>query len=435
MAGHFAAMKVMVISPYLPHSRVGHGGGTAVRDLVTWLARDHEVLLAALQRPGERGLEDEVAALSPDGRLQVHPIPFLDNMARGRQRVPLLAKRLSAAGKAASSGYPLYVTKYWSRGLRRRILDLAAEFQPAAVQIEYLQLSLLCRDLRQWRHSRGQNRPRLVLNSHELGSLPRQRRADQASSPLRRRLLRWEAAAWRRLQVDASHWADHTLCVTPGDHELYRAMGGVRLQTVPLGMDLEKISPDWAPADGPNDEGPQFLFVGSFGHGPNVKAAEFLLKKAWPALAEAHPRSRLVMVGRGSDSWLAMHPAGHCPDRVRALGFVDDMTPLFRESHLFLAPLTEGGGIKIKILEAMARGIPVVTSPIGAEGIVEDDDQALYLAPCPGPDGGQEFTAQVLAALADPAAAKARARKARRLMEEKFSWEAITRRLAELYLD
>ena len=423
-------MKVMVISPYLPHARVGHGGGTAVRDLVTWLARDHQVLLAALQRPGEQGLEEEVTALAPEGRLQVIPVPFLDNMARGRQRALLVGKRLSAAGKAAVSGYPLYVTKYWSRPLRRRILDLVRDFQPDAIQIEYLQLALLCRDLRRWRENSGRRQPRLILNSHELGSLPRERRARQATSPWQRRLLLWEAAAWRRLQIDATDWADRTLCVTPGDHELFAAMGGRNLITVPLGMDLENIPADWNDSPSMRESSEQFLFVGSFGHAPNVKAAAFLLDRVWPALAEARPRCQLVLVGRGSDSWLGVNRPAHAPDRVRALGFVDDVGPLFRGSDLFLAPLPEGGGIKIKILEAMARGIPVVTSPIGAEGIAVPEDRVLTIAEC---DEG--FATAVLKQLDQPEAAAEQAGRARRLMEEKFSWKAITRRLAAIYAE
>ena len=73
-------MKVMVFSPYLPHARVGHGGGTAVRDLVTWLAKEHQVMLVTLLRPGEENFVDEVCHLAPAGKLTVETIPFTDNM-------------------------------------------------------------------------------------------------------------------------------------------------------------------------------------------------------------------------------------------------------------------------------------------------------------------------------------------------------------------
>ncbi|MGD9547066.1 MAG: glycosyltransferase family 4 protein [Candidatus Krumholzibacteriia bacterium] len=413
-------MRLMVLTPYLPHRRVGHGGGTAVRDLVTWLARRHEVRLVSLVRPGERDLVSEVEALGAS----VAALPFSDAGARGLDRLQLAAGRAVSRVRSLASGYPHYVEKYWSASLSRRVLAAVAEFQPDAVQVEYLQLALFCRDLFRDRERTGRPGPRLILNSHELGSVPRERRAAAASSGFRRRLALAEAARWRGLQIDATTWADRTLCVTPEDHRLYAAMGGRNLVTMPLGMDCEAIVPEWDPGDPET-----FLFVGSFGHRPNTLAAAFLVDTVWPRVAAARPHARLVLAGRGSRSFLAAHRPG-CDWNARgieAVGFVDDLAPLFRACRLFVAPLPEGGGIKIKILEAMARGVPVVTSPVGAEGIAHGDD-LLVISPC---DAG--FAEAVLAAAADPEGCRNRARAARLHIEREFSWESITDRLARLY--
>jgi glycosyltransferase involved in cell wall biosynthesis len=111
-----------------------------------------------------------------------------------------------------------------------------------------------------------------------------------------------------------------------------------------------------------------------------------------------------------------------------ATGFVDDLDHLFRDAALFVAPLGEGGGIKIKILEAMARGIPLVTTPIGAEGITRRDDDLVAWAEDP-----TAFAAAVVAAARDPKAASDRAVRARALVEEHFSWQAVVRRLEAVY--
>ena len=87
--------------------------------------------------------------------------------------------------------------KYWSPSLSRRIRAAVAEFQPDAVQIEYLQMSLFSRDLFRARECAGRPGPRLILNSHELGSVPRERRAAAATSGFGRRLALAEAARWR----------------------------------------------------------------------------------------------------------------------------------------------------------------------------------------------------------------------------------------------
>ncbi len=414
-------MKILVLTPYLPHRRIGHGGGASVRDLVTWLAKKHEVMVAALVRPGEEDLIGEVEELG----VSVAPVEFLDNEASGTARLALMAGRTLAWARSLQSGYPWYVEKYWSPDLSRQVLSIAEDFAPDAIQIEYLQLGLLARDLRRWRKSRTGSVPRLILNSHELGSLPRERRAMRATNPLTARAARLEANAWRRLQVDVTSWVDRTLCVTPEDQTLYRDMGGKNLVTVPLGMDLERIGDDWSP--GP---GHRFLFVGSFNHRPNKLAAEYLVDTMWPEVGQAFPNSRLTLAGRGSRAFL--HQRGgqtKWADRgIDAVGFVDDLTEIFRESHLFVAPLPEGGGIKIKILEAMARGIPVVTTPVGAEGITGPEDDAIVIAPF-----DDRFTAAVLAAAHDPAEGRSRAVRARKLMEDKFSWAAIIEKLTAVY--
>jgi len=133
-----------------------------------------------------------------------------------------------------------------------------------------------------------------------------------------------------------------------------------------------------------------------------------------------------VLAGRGSDVFLS--GLRRQPERVQALGYVEDLTPLFRECRLFVAPLAEGGGIKIKILEAMARGIPVLTTPIGAEGIVDSAEDALAIA---GADA--TFAEAMIRILAAPEDARGRAERARRIIEQRFSWSAITERLTTLY--
>jgi glycosyltransferase involved in cell wall biosynthesis len=227
--------------------------------------------------------------------------------------------------------------------------------------------------------------------------------------------------AWRRLQVAATRWADATFCVTNQDRDLLLADGGRRCHTVPLGIDTESITPVWAPEDPP-----RLLFVGSFAHQPNRTAAQFLVDKVWPEISKYKQDMEMILAGRGSRRFLAALGGGH--RSIKALGFVEDLTDLYRRCRLFVAPLAEGGGIKIKILEAMAHGIPVATTPTGAEGICDAAEEALWIC-----EPGDAFAGLVRDLLDRRDETAVRALRARAIIEERFAWPAIARRMTELY--
>jgi glycosyltransferase involved in cell wall biosynthesis len=412
-------VRVLLVTPYLPHNHVGHGGGTAVRSLTAELARTHDVRVFSLIRPGEASLVPEVERLG----VGVSGMPYLDQNARGWRRAELFAHRLPAAGLALAGRYPFYVAKYGTPALVKKIVAEVQSFAPDVVQVEYLQLALPLRELRRLRDDAGfgGNRPRFVLNSHELSSLPRRRRAAAAGNGISRAWLLAAAGAWERLQVDATRWADATLCVTPQDHALLSSLGGINLHTLPLGVDTREVV--YRPTDAAP---PRALFLGSFRHPPNRSAARLLVDDIWPRLLPQLPGWELVLAGPGSDMFVAglSSPAAG----VRGLGYVDDLGALFASCRVFLAPLTEGGGIKIKILEAMGRGLPVVTTPIGAEGITEASDDTLWLAA-----DSAAFPALALAAATQRDEALRRAERARRHIESRFSWAAIAGRLTGIY--
>ncbi len=412
-------MRILLVTPYLPHRRIGHGGGTAVRNLTAELARLHDVRVLSLIRPGEAAHVTEVESLG----VAVSRVPFLDQNTRSWRRLELFAQRLPAAGRALAGRYPYYVAKYGAKGLVTKIVAEALAFGPDVVHLEYLQMALPLRELRRQRDGGifGGTPPRFVLNTHELSSLPRRRRAAAAGNGVSRAWLSAAATAWERLEVDATTWADATLCVTPQDHDLLAALGGVNLHTLPLGVDTREVvyrPTTAAPA--------RALFLGSFQHPPNRSAARVLVDDIWPQLHAQLPAWELVLAGPGSDAFVEGLPSPRAD--IRGLGYVDDLGELFASCRLFLAPLTEGGGIKIKILEAMGRGLPVVTTPIGAEGITAEGDETLWLA-----RDIAAFPAQALAAATRREEAARRAERARRHIETHFSWTAIAERLTEIY--
>ncbi len=410
-------MRVTVVSPYLPHRRVGHGGGVSIGHMVRHLGRLAATTLVSLERPAEAGLGPRTAA---DLGVEVATLPFPDAGARGAARLGLVFDRLAAGARGWLAGHPYYLAKYWSPGRSEALCDAVVATRPDVVLVEGMQMILYLRDLHRRRRA-GDLDAALVLGSDELSSLPRLRRLAVARNPLRKMMLRHQAESWRRIQVQGTRWADATFCVTDQDRDLLRSDGGREVHTMPLGIDVEAVAPNWEPATPP-----RLLFVGSFAHRPNREAAKFLVDNVWPEVAKYRQDMEMVLAGRGSRAFLDAHRGG---DRsIKALGFVEDLTDLYRRSRLFVAPLTEGGGIKIKILDAMARGLPVATTPLGAEGIVRADERALWIA-----RDDADFAATVKAALDDETEAAARAARARTIIEDRFGWPAIAGRMTELF--
>ncbi len=410
-------MRMLIISPYLPHRHVGHGGGVAIRSMVRHLGQLHETTLISLERSGERGL---ATAIGAELGVTVHTIPFLDAGTRGLPRLKLFAGRAAALCNGLAQGHPYYVAKYWSRRISETILEKVVAADPDVIHVQCMQLTLYLRDLRRLRDAGGLT-SRLVLGSDELSSLPWRRRMETTRNPLHRTALRHQVRAWRNLQTAATSWADTTFCVTDQDRDLLMADGGRNCHTVPLGVDIEAITPVWEPVDPP-----RLLFVGSFAHRPNREAAMFLVDKVWPVVSKYCQDMELVLAGRGSRRFLAAHGSG---DRsISAMGFVEDLTDLYRRCRLFVAPLTEGGGIKIKILEAMAHGIPVATTSTGAEGITDVTEEALWIS-----ESGDAFADLVRYMLDNHGETVVRAHKARAVIEERFGWPAIAQRMTDIY--
>jgi GT2 family glycosyltransferase len=167
------------------------------------------------------------------------------------------------------------------------------------------------------------------------------------------------------------------------------------------------------------------LFLGSFRHAPNVVALEWFTRHVLPTVLERAPDARLLVAG--SDP-----PPRHAfPDPANAidlLGFVDDIQPLFSSCAVFICPIRSGSGVRVKLLEAFASGIPVVSTTVGAEGLAANDGEFCALADDPAP-----FASKILDLFENEDSAAAMADRARREVELHWDVSVTTERLVEKY--
>ncbi len=170
----------------------------------------------------------------------------------------------------------------------------------------------------------------------------------------------WQAM--QRLEVALARSADVTVTTSGVERDLLLASGVARVRTIPVvePTPCERGTPGWDGRAG-------LVFLGNYAHAPNVDAAQWLCSAIWPLLQQRLPGLRLLLAG--ADPTRAVRALARSD--VDVTGFVEDPAMLLATSRVFVAPLRFGAGIKGKIVYALAHGIPVVTTPIGAEGIFD----------------------------------------------------------------
>jgi glycosyltransferase involved in cell wall biosynthesis len=159
------------------------------------------------------------------------------------------------------------------------------------------------------------------------------------------------------------------------------------------------------------------LYVGALGWPPNASAARFLAVEVLPLVRRRVPGARLLIVGKNPPAeLLALAEGGN---GVQIAGNVPDVVPYFLDADVLAVPLETGGGTRLKILEAFAAGLPVVSTPVGCEGIDATDGEHLVVADRPA------FAERIAQLLIDPARHRGLMQQARQLARQRYDWAVV----------
>jgi glycosyltransferase involved in cell wall biosynthesis len=169
------------------------------------------------------------------------------------------------------------------------------------------------------------------------------------------------------------------------------------------------------------------LFIGNFQHRPNYEGLEYFCRKILPKIRARRPGVTLTVVGAGSEGNGERSIAG---EGIRLLGQVRDIREPLGKFSVFVCPIRTGAGVRVKILEAFASGIPVVSTTLGAEGLAAKPGSEIILA-----DSPDEFASGCLRLLENPALARSMAANARLLVEAQYNLPVVMERLDGAYLE
>ncbi len=264
-----------------------------------------------------------------------------------------------------------------------------------------------------------------VLDAHNIDHrlVEQSYEANQTDNRLNREALRL-----RRVETSLASEVDAVIACSDADRDDLVAMNGdgIRGFTVPNGVDT---------ANKPFDPAPEkrilgtLLFCGSLDYEPNVDGLLWFHREIWPLVKISNPGIRLRVIGRGANTASWSHDLQTDPE-VDFIGEVENVLPHYRKASLSIVPLRMGSGTRLKILEAMALGTPVVSTAIGAEGIGGESGLHFELA-----DDPENFAAAVGRLLANENEYGRCRLQARQLAENCYDWRIAGERLREAMLD
>lgn len=224
-----------------------------------------------------------------------------------------------------------------------------------------------------------------------------------------------EAARYREIETELARSVDVIWCASVDDERLLRnAVGDCESVVIPTLHEIRDAGTSFEEREG-------LLFVGSFAHRPNADAVEYFLREIFPLVREEIPGISFTGVGAGPPAEII----DTADERVRFPGYVPDMEPCLRTARLFIAPLRYGGaGTKGKVGEALACGLPVITTPCGAEGFGLTSGTDALIA-----DGPREFANAIVRAYSDKELWSQLSGEGRRKIEDGFTPAAVAAKI------
>lgn len=390
------ALRVLFVSPY-PICPPVHGGGLLMYETLRELTRLAEVhALVMLDRPEQLDANEELRTFCASAE-------FLVRRGSERRHITDISPQGTREFANAELEWLIHRQLYLKR------IDV--------LQLEYSALAQYAARFQQMA---------CVLFEHDIHFQALARGREHFASATDRAYLAYEYLRVLRYELRALPNCDRVQVCTADNrgylasflpHMQERIQAGLR-----AGIDTSRYA---FHANG--REPGAMLFVGSFRHQPNQVALEWFVREILPRITAQQPQARLRVVGSDPPERSNLTDSAAQVDLV---GFVDDIRTELTRCAVFVCPIRSGSGVRVKLLEAFASGIPVVSTSVGAEGLTSADGELCALA-----DDPEEFARKVLGVLDRPEEAAAMARRAREQVVNHWDMAAITRKLEESYRD
>jgi glycosyltransferase involved in cell wall biosynthesis len=392
-------VRILLLTQVVPNPP-DSGPKIKTHNVLRYLVQRHEVHLVSFSRSDA---EDKHARALSRYCASVSTV----RLARSRQRDALALLRSFVTNRS------FLVERDDSPALRQTLRDLTRTHAFDAVHADQLTMAQFALDL--------PVRPKVLDEHNAVWTIVRRLATTQP---------RWQRPLaeleWRKLRAYEGRVCrafDRVTVVSPDDRAALEEAAGGRFAatTIPIAVDTADLA--FAPR---SPTARDVVSVATMFYPPNVEGIYWFATEAFPIVRKEAPDVTFRIVGARPPAHvvgLARPGSG-----IEVTGYVADLEPTLARSAVLVVPLHSGSGMRVKILEAFARGIPVVSTTIGVEGIDARADEHLLVA-----DDAVSFAREVLRLLEDPALAARIARAGRRLVEERYDWRRALTGLDEIY--
>jgi glycosyltransferase involved in cell wall biosynthesis len=401
-------MKILWISHFLLYPETGYGALQRSRNLLLELSKRHDVYLLSYYRTKDLESDYELRVAHSD----------LEKYCKKLILIPLTVEktrylRFIGMAKSIFSKLPYSVILYRSEALVEIAASMIHEYKIDLIHADTLGLS---ENL-----SSGEDTFN-VLNHHNIESEMMFRRADKDKNVIRKLFLLNEARKIREYEKRFCPKYDMNIVVSAIDEESLKKINkDVKTAVVENGVDCEYFSNNFG-----NDNRKGLIFTGRLDWYPNSDAMLFFCKAVWSHLKERFDSLTLTIIGKNPSRELLSLLEDE-PD-IHLKGYAPDVREYVGKAKIFVCPIRDGGGTRVKILDALAQGIPVVSTEVGCEGLSVKDEEHILVANHPN-----EFIEKIACLLSNEDLWNTLSMNGRRFVEEHYSFNVIGDRLSKLY--
>jgi glycosyltransferase involved in cell wall biosynthesis len=392
-------MKVLWVNSNFMHPTT-KGGQIRTLEMLRYLHRWHEIHYVARENPEQ-----------PEGPARAHEYSTKSYPVKHQaldKTSPAFAFQLLAG---TFSSVPLSMSRFDPPGMKKFLADLIQKERFDAVVADHLVPMCYMPD-----------RSTTILFQHNVEFMIWRRHVQHASNPLKKAFFQLQAKRMFDFEKAACTESAHVVACSETDRDMMRTAFGIsNVSDVPTGVNLEYFA---HPSLGSEPGKADFAFVGSMDWMANQQGVLWFVNEILPLIRKRRPKATFAVVGRTPPpniTALAKDPG------ITVTGTVPDVRPWFWESAVSVVPLLVGGGTRLKIYEAMAASSPVVSTTIGAEGLVYHHPDDIRIA-----DSPRDFADQCLDLVENPEKRRAVARAAWELVNAHFSWEVAARKFDEV---